>query len=660
LNVHEGFETNERPAMKFSLRTISDSSPARSGVYVGGIGAGGFEVRPDGVLHCRQIFNEWRKREPLDAFFIYENGKERRLLRLADYSPTGERIAGVSAVTYTGEFPCVKLEFPGLNVSVEFLSFFVPGDLKNSSIPSVLMRVKGKGRLMFMLGGMYKDVPAINGPSVVLKSPEGGLGMTAGKGKPRAYAKGDRWLAIKHMVEPHCRLKQAVVTAERPRECYAAMYWDGSFDDEAVIGWHYPGSLDNEGKFMGQWYANHFDSCESVLAYVARNKSALKRKTLAFHARVHRSGQPAFLRDSYAAQVSSFVKQSWLTKDGLFGVWEGSCCCCGLQTTDVAYYGSWIYASLFPELEKAGLRLTAKFQREDGWIPHFFPGVFTRIDEYRRKDMNMQFVLMAYRDYRLWKDRGFIIELYPSIKRAMLCAYGWDKDGDLIPDVEPAAQTFDSWNFTGCAIYTASLWLASLVACEKIAALAHDEEFSRRCGFDAERVRKNILARLWNNEYFILAMDGGKRDEGCLLDGLSGDWYARLCGLGGIFDDRRVMSHLNACLIYNRKKFDISYMTEYGTPGEDGFCYINGGYPDNRRVGWQQYEPWTGMEYAYAVHLAVMGKKKQALQVVKDVHDRKIACGMTYNHAECGGDYFRPMVIAALWDMVTGKLPIRK
>jgi len=55
-----------------------------------------------------------------------------------------------------------------------------------------------------------------------------------------------------------------------------------------------------------------------------------------------------------------------------------------------------------------------------------------------------------------------------------------------------------------------------------------------------------------------------------------------------------------------------------------------------------------------------MGKKKQALQVVKDVHDRKIACGMTYNHAECGGDYFRPMVIAALWDIVTGKLPIRK
>lgn len=355
------------------------------------------------------------------------------------------------------------------------------------------------------------------------------------------------------------------------------------------------------------------------------------------------------MNDSYTAQLSEFVKQSWLTKDGKFGVWEGSHCCCGLQTTDVSYYGSWLYVTLFPELEKSGIRLTAKFQRKDGWIPHFFPGTFKHIDEYRRKDMNMQFVMMVYRDYFLWKNKGFLREMYPKVKKAILGAYAWDTDGDLIPDIIGPDQTFDVWGWRGCSIYLASLWLATLRIGQEISKIMKDERFEEKCAHDFNIVKENIIKKLWNGRYFILWTDGKKKDEGCLLDALTGDWYCSLMSLGHILPQAMVKSHLKTALKYNRKRMDPTYMKAYYTPGEAGWCYINGGYKDNKKRCYQQYEPWTGIEYAFALHLQIMGMRKQALQVIKDVYDRKSRCGMLWNHIECGGDYFRPMMIGVFY-----------
>ena len=105
---------------------------------------------------------------------------------------------------------------------------------------------------------------------------------------------------------------------------------------------------------------------------------------------------------------------------------------------------------------------------------------------------------------------------------------------------------------------------------------------------------------------------------------------------------------------------DASYMRHYITPGEKGWCYANGGYPDGRRVVFQQFEPWTGIEYSFATHLALMGMRKDAMTVVREVHERKVAAGMVWNHIECGGDYFRPLMIGALWDLYHGRLPAKQ
>jgi len=626
-----------------------ETGKCRSGAWVGGIGCGGFELRPDGRFHDCQIFNDWRTSEMLNAQFIHMDKDGMRLLGHDEYLCTYGVMRGAKEIRYRGEYPKVELSFPEANTTITWNSFFIPGDLKHSTMPAVHARIRGKGRLLLLLGGRYRGIPRFRDNSVILESPEGGLGIRSAKGRVIAFPKGDKILAV-HFAKPGQKFRTPSPEAfKSPDEHHIGVLWDGEYDDEIILAWHYPDSRDNLNQRMGQYYENNFRDCRSVLDYAFSRRGELLRKSAKFHKSIFSAKAPRFLKEAYSAQLSAFARQSWLAKDGRFGVWEGSGCCCGLGTTDVAHYGSWLYASMFPDLEKEAIRLTAKFQRKDGWIAHALSGAFTRVDGYHRKDMNMQFVLSAWRDYFLWKDRAFLREMYPKIKKAITGALAWDKDGDGVPEVRGREQTFDAWDMQGCSIYVGCLWLGSLRAAAAAARVMGDRKFADDCEWMAGAARDTLIAKLWNGKYFILARDGNKTDECCLIDALSGDWYCRLSGLGGILPDAMVKSHLNEVWKRNRKRLDPSYMTTYWTEGEKGWCYVNGTYRDGRRITPQQYEMWTGLEYTFGLHLLLMGMRARGLQAIREVHERKESCGMAWNHVECGGYYFRPMIIGAVW-----------
>lgn len=627
----------------------------RSGAWVGGIGCGGFEVRPDGLFHDCQVFNDWRGPGRLDAQFIHSDKSGMRILGFDEYLATYGVLRGAREIRYRGEYPRVTLGFPAENTEITWTSFFIPGDLKASTMPAVHARIRGRGRLLFMLGGKYRSVPVQRGNSVVLEGPEGGIGIKASKGRVFSFPRGQRigvvhsglsWWAGKRKWRPR--------SGSRGDNAIGVL-WDGAYDDELVIAWHYPDSRDNRDHKMGQYYARNFRDCRAVLDHAYGNRRSLLGRVAKFHRSVFSAPVPPFLREAYSAQLSALARQSWFARDGKFGVWEGSGCCCGLGTTDVAHYGSWLYARMFPALERSAINLTAKFQRKDGWIAHALSGAFTRIDGYHRKDMNMQFVLSAWRDYFLWRDRDFLKGMFPRMARALEGAMAWDRDGDGVPEVRGNEQTFDAWDMQGCSIYVGGLWLGALLAGAEAARVLGDRGRQYRWTAMAERARATLVRKLWNGKYFILARDGEKKDECCLIDALSADWYCRLSGLGGLFPDSMARSHLNEVWKRNRRRLDPSYMTTYWTEGEKGWCYVNGTYRDGRRITPQQYEMWTGLEYTYGLHLALLGDRARGLRVVRDVHERKVSCGMAWNHVECGGYYFRPMVLGALWDLLAGK-----
>ncbi len=412
--------------------------------------------------------------------------------------------------------------------------------------------------------------------------------------------------------------------------------------------WHFPNHYDRMKTNIGHMYCNWFRDALDVAKYVAKGLRDLERRTREFHDALYNSTLPYWLADAISAQMSTLTKSTWWDRSGNFGVWEGMNCCCGLSTTDVGHYGSWMVLLLFPELEKNQLLRLGKFQAKDGWIPHLFPGTFSRIDGYWRVDMNEQWVLMALRDYLWTGDREFFERAWPTFKRAVEWGFTKDEDGDGIVNIHGSALTYDGWPHEGTSVYIASLWLSALKAAERAATEMGDKEFARRCREAFRKAQKSTVDELWDSKwgYFILWHDirSGRKDEGLMLDGMNGQWYAHLLGLGYILDPEKVRSHLRNAFRYNRVhvRKGMAYMV-----GDYGYCYVNGYWPKGPglKVGHQWGSPWTGTEYAFASHLILEGMVEEGLQVARDVYERYKVAGMTWNHIECGTHYYRPMVV---------------
>ncbi|MBC7289053.1 MAG: hypothetical protein H5T86_13650, partial [Armatimonadetes bacterium] len=323
-----------------------------------------------------------------------------------------------------------------------------------------------------------------------------------------------------------------------------------------VLSWHFPNHRDRRGKLDGNRYASVFTSSRDVAVKLFTRLDDLTRRTLRFHNALYDSPLPYWLADAINAQLATFVKASWWDRQGRFGIWEGMNCCCGLHTVDVSFYGSWPLLMMFPELQKDALRLTAKFQRQsDGRIPHLFAGTFDAIDGYGRIDLPIQFILPVYREYLFTGDLGFLKELWPACKQAANSVFLLDKNNDGLPEhTQPGDQTYDGWAIMGESAYIGSIWLAGLRAMEQMALVLGDQKAAADYRSAFQKAQATFERLLWNGTYYRLWQDPltGQKDDGLMLDGMCGQWYAHMLGLGWILPRERVISHLKACLQYNR------------------------------------------------------------------------------------------------------------
>ena len=146
--------------------TITRDSKPRSGLALGGIGAGWFELRKDGVFYNWSIFNNYPSfngpRFPLPAdsilFFVVrwkEEGREPRMkvLQVDDgYEVAAIQhhiyqypwLTGVDRIDYEAAFPFARLRFRDaempLEIEMEAMSPFIPHDVKHSSLPAAIFR----------------------------------------------------------------------------------------------------------------------------------------------------------------------------------------------------------------------------------------------------------------------------------------------------------------------------------------------------------------------------------------------------------------------------------------------------------------------------------------------------------------------------------------
>ncbi len=401
-----------------------------------------------------------------------------------------------------------------------------------------------------------------------------------------------------------------------------------------VLSWFFPNHRTKEGKKLGHYYENLFESSLEASRFLSEKRAEIAAPAARFAELLYSTDLPAHWPDAWSVHISDIVKDSWWLADGKFGLWEGLGYC-GFHTTDITYHASFGLLALFPELQLQQMKMGAAFQREDGRMHHFFTPDLDHVDNgFDRVDMNPQFVLMVCRDWLFTGDREYISSLWGNVTRAMDSILALDSDGDGLPDTDTRRNTYDAWNFAGAPTYIAVLWLASLKAAAVLAEAMGNAERKAAWLEILEKGKISLEEKLWNGKYYDLWRDGDRVDGSLMTDQLDGEWYLRMMGLPGNIPDERVSEVVK--LIFE-SNFDP----------EDGL--INATFPADRPTSVYTYQNcqagavWTGIGYAFASLATMLGLHGIAETEIKSIHDSQLRLGAFWDHWECGYRYTRPM-----------------
>ncbi|OGW81540.1 MAG: hypothetical protein A3C47_01940 [Omnitrophica bacterium RIFCSPHIGHO2_02_FULL_51_18] len=614
----------------------------QGGVPLGGIGAGKFELLPNGLLNAFTFQNNWS--HPVSGNGEYpgvlgfhfgvsvEFGRGKKLYKKS-YLLQAAMIPGISTlkpVRYEGIFPKAKLYYkiPGLDAEVclEAFSSWIPGDAKNSSLPTAFFKwhvhnrsgVPLKAGLIFIArntsgewcvgrqnkvheDGRSLHLELLNHDPTSYDGRRGRLRFSFPKGawklsfieswnavtKNFSFTPKDialpAWDEFVRNGKLSDRRSGAVASGENHELCGAVAASQPVPPKKKkkllfTACWHFPHQAP-----WGHRYAHYFKDAAQVSRYASLNRKALESKVSRLHKHVFSLPFPRWFNDALLTGLSPFFASSWYTKDGRFSFYEAPEVCPLMGTLDVGFYGSIPLSYFFPELEYSSIRQFAKAQRPDGYIPHDLGR--NRLDLpsdgttfYFWKDLNPKFILMVYRDF-LWSGRqDRLRSLYPHVRKALGWTLDADKDGDGLPDHEGADQTFDLWDLRGPHAYTSGIFLAALLACQRVASLLGDRKFFNQCRDAYLKGRTSFENKLWNGSYF-----GGT----CSLSQLNGQWYADLLALGPIAD----LEKIRKAILYIRQMS--------GKHSRHGFVnsVLRDGRPDTSNPHAQNV--WIGMNWAF-------------------------------------------------------------
>jgi uncharacterized protein (DUF608 family) len=624
-----------------TMPSYKHTDDVKSGVPLGGIGAGKIEILPNGLFNAFTIENNWSS--PINGNGRYpgilgyhlgfsvesQDGlgspKKSFLLQTAPLLD----IPRARSIHYEGIFPRAVLNYEcpvsGLDVSLEAFSPWIPSDAKHSALPCVFFNLKVKNRrdfpmkvgFIFMgrnLSGDWcvgrrnqiddqketLDLEFQNVDPSPYDSRNGALRFSFLKeGWGMSYL--ESWNAVtkNFCFDPQNISMKAwdlfvkedrlpdlkngeVAQGENQELCgaIAASQVISGKSDAALsftASWYFPKSP------LGHQYQNWFKSAGQVSRYVSPKRAFLRNQVKKVEEAVFSLPFPGWFNDALLTNLAPFFSSTWYVKDGRFAFYEAPVVCPLMGTLDVGFYGSIPLSYFFPELELSQITQFAKAQREDGYIPHDLGR--NRLDIpsngttfYQWKDLNSKFILMVYRDY-LWSGNlSFLKSMFPHVQKAADWVLKTDKDGNGLPDDEGADQTFDLWEFHGTNAYTSSLFLAALLACEKIARILKSAAFAKISHERFLKGSKNFEKELWNGKYF---------GDTCSLSQLNGQWYADLLGLGTIADPQKIKKALETILSYNSKH---SLFGMVNSVCADKTLDISNDHSKN---------VWSGMNYAF-------------------------------------------------------------
>ncbi|KAK7116158.1 non-lysosomal glucosylceramidase-like isoform X2 [Littorina saxatilis] len=236
------------------------------------------------------------------------------------------------------------------------------------------------------------------------------------------------------------------------------------------------------------------------------------------------------------------------------------------------------------------------------------PNAYVIHPTYDWKDLNLKFVLQAYRDYSATKDKGYLETMYPCCKAVVEKAITWDQNGDgLIENSGFADQTFDAWVMTGSSAYCAGMWLAALRMQVEMADVLGMSEDKERFSAILDRGKKSFEEKLWNGRYYDFDTSESGHHDSIMADQLAGHWFMKASQLDDdtVFPPDHVKTSLKTIFDNNVMKY-----------GKGNMGAINGTQPDGTKdlSSPQSEEFWTGVTYALAANMIQMGMVEEGFQ----------------------------------------------
>jgi uncharacterized protein (DUF608 family) len=482
-----------------------------------------------------------------------------------------------------------------------------------------------------------------------------------------------------------------------------------------LVGWHVPYSTlrqpnesfvppvplppvtDPKTAYYRPWYAEQFKDIGEVISYWTKNERRLHQETETFTSCFYDSTLPPEVIEAIAANLVILKSTTILRQfDGRVWAWEGT------KDEEGSCYGTcthvWNYAQamphLFPSLERTLRDVEFNFSQDEKGHQTFratLPIGPALHDFYAAADGQLGGILKVYRDWRISGDTDWLRQLWPKVRQSLeYCIETWDPDhrGAL---VEPHHNTYDIefWGADGmCTSFYLAALHAAIVMGETVGA---DVATFKKL---LETGRTLMEKELFNGEYFIqkvqwtglrspdpvtmsaqgvhqdysseaialLEKEGPKYQygDGCISDGVLGEWMAWTAGLGAAVSPEKIEKHLLSVHRYNYRsdfsEFPNPQRPSYALGHEAGLILCS--WPKGNKPSLPfvySEEVWTGIEYQVASHLISFGHVEEGLQIVRACRQRYDGILRNpFDEIECGHWYARAMASYALLQALTG------
>ena len=611
---------------------------------------------------------------------------------------------------FEGRFPFAKvtLSDPGvpLEVTLEGWSPFIPGNDRESSLPVAclnitLKNVSGKavkGTLGYNLknlaaegndAGTRTELLRRDGYDLLLmrredSAKEGSLAVAT---PHRITTWQRRWApsgmgpngGIQTFAETFCisgRYDRVMSDVSGPET------WDGGMGSigmeidlkpgastriPMVLSWHFPERKDVPG--VRNYYSTQWPDAAAVADYLMANRERLERETRLFQATFFASTLPGVILESVSSQLSILRSPTVFREaNGTLHGWEGclpTAGSCAGTVTHVYHYVQSI-AYLFPALER-GMRefdFSRRMDPQTGGLRQRVWPTGRDTEALVPVDGHFGTILRVCREWQVCGDTEWLRRQWPGVKKAIGYPWtSWDKDRDGRLDPNTGWHCTLDQSLYGDETYGNGMYMAGMLAGEKMARAMGDVELAGECRRVFEIGRKKTDELCWNGEYYRQIFDGTDTRStwlnGVISEQLIGQWWSDMLGLGEIYPRERMRSAIAAVFKYNfvpdcRKLLNTGYTLAVNDDAGLVICsWPKGGRPAQALYYADTIE--VGYEDQVAANLIYHGYVLEGLAVMKAIRDRYDGRKRDpYNQLECGGYYARSMANYSLLLALSG------